>query len=210
MNKITYHYSALSKQAWFYAGVLYLMLSSIVSFLVEIYKVEGYYETQNLPLVMVANAVGMIVFILLSFGHYVCYSEYDDEKIIYKNIILRTAKTFYYKDAKSVIFDKRGIKFYANEQDLIDKKKPLFYIPFFRDGKVEAIPVNNFFIKMQAREKEINNHEEFSVYKVFKVLPGYGRKWKYLAFAYACLTLLVVMNCAKPLAVIIGLVETFG
>ncbi|HKM28933.1 MAG TPA: hypothetical protein VJY37_04555, partial [Anaerovoracaceae bacterium] len=136
--------------------------------------------------------------------------EYDDEKIIYKNRILRTAKTFYYKDAKSVIFDKRGIKFYANEQDLIDKKKPLFYIPFFRDGKIEAIPANNFFIKMQAREKEINNHEEFSVYKVFQVLPGYGRKWKYLAFAYACLTLLVAMNCAKPLSVIIGLVATFG
>ncbi|HKM28361.1 MAG TPA: hypothetical protein VJY37_01620, partial [Anaerovoracaceae bacterium] len=72
MNKITYHYSALSKQTWFYAGVLYLMLSSIVSFLVEIYKVEGYYETQNLPMVMVANAIGMLVFILLSFGHYVC------------------------------------------------------------------------------------------------------------------------------------------
>lgn len=60
MCKITYHYSALSKQAWFYAGILYLLLTSLVYILVAAYKVEGYYEQLNLPLILAANFIGMI------------------------------------------------------------------------------------------------------------------------------------------------------
>lgn len=209
MRKITYHYSALSKQTWFYAGALYLLLMSIVYVLVTVYKVEGYYEELNLTVVLLANVIGIAFFILLSFGHFVCYAEYDEEKIIYHNRLLRREKTFYFKDARAVIFDKQGVKFYDNEQALVNKEKPLFYLPFFRDGKIEPIPINGLFKTLQAREAAHAEADDFKVYKTFKVLPGYGRRWKYLSFAYACLTLLVLMNCAKPLAVIIGLTKAF-
>ena len=43
MQKITYHYSALSKQTWFYSGILYLALLSAVYILVVAYRVEGFY-----------------------------------------------------------------------------------------------------------------------------------------------------------------------
>ncbi|MCI8608853.1 MAG: hypothetical protein HFE73_04340 [Firmicutes bacterium] len=210
MHKITYHYSALPKQTWFYAGILYLVLSSIVSVQVEMYRVPGFYESQNLLLALIANGLGMIFFFLLSFGHYVCYAEYDDEKIVYHNRLLRKTRTFFYKDATAVIFDKRGVKFYDDNKKLANKEKPLFFLSFFRDGKIEAIPINQFYQKMQQREAAINEPDKFKVYKTFKVLPGYGRNWKYLSFAYACLTLLVLMNCMRPLAVILGLMQAFS
>ena len=63
---------------------------------------------------------------------------------------------------------------------------------------------------MQQREAETEAPAQFKVYKTFKVVPGYGRKWKYLSFAYACLTIWVFMNCMKPLSVILGLMQTFS
>lgn len=206
MRKLTYHYSAVSKQTWFYSGILYLLLMSMVYILVVAYRVEGFYEDLNLTVALLANVAGMAFFYLLSLGHNVCFSEYDEEKIIYKNRLLRSSKTFYYKDASAVIFDKWGIKFYADEQALINKEKPDFYVPFFRDGKIEALRLNYFFRLMKDREKQLAGKEDFKVYKAFKIVPGYGRKWKFLSFAYACLTLLVILNCAQPLAVIMGLI----
>ena len=75
MKKIPYSYTALSKQVWFYSGVLYLLLSSTVSIMVEMYKIPGYYESQNIGITLLANAMGILFFILLSLGHLVCYSE---------------------------------------------------------------------------------------------------------------------------------------
>lgn len=210
MQKITYHYSALSKQTWFYSGILYLALLSAVYILVAAYRVEGFYEDLNLTMSLLANTAGMIFFYLLSLGHHVCYTEYDDEKITYKNRLLRKSRTFYYKDAEAVIFDRWGVKFYADEQALVNKEKPDFYVPFFRDGKVEPIQLNYFFKLMKDREEELTEKDEkFKVYKTFKIVLGYGRKWKYLSFAYACLTLLVLMNCSRPLSVIIGLMSAY-
>ena len=82
----------------------------MVYILVVAYKVEGFYEDLNLTVALLANVAGMAFFYLLSLGHNVCFSEYDEEKIIYKNRLLRSSKTFYYKDASAVIFDKWGIK----------------------------------------------------------------------------------------------------
>lgn len=209
MKKITYRPTALSKQFWFYFGVLYLVLTSVMSILIEVYKVPGFYEEQNLLLVLFANVIGMAFFILLSLGHHTCYSEYDDEKVIYHNRLTRKVITFYYKDATSIIFDKKGAKFYNNNDDLVNKKPPLFMVPFFRDGKIEAIPIDQFYKFMKAREEEIGDPEKFKVYRTYKVLPGYSGSWKYLSFAYACLAFLTLINCSSPAAVILGLMMSF-
>ena len=73
MRKLTYHYSAVSKQTWFYSGILYLLLMSMVYILVVAYKVEGFYEDLNLTVALLANVAGMAFFYLLSLGHNVCF-----------------------------------------------------------------------------------------------------------------------------------------
>ena len=175
MLKITYHYSALSKQTWFYAGMLYLALLSVVYILVAAYHVEGYYEDMNLTLNLLANAAGMAFFYLLSLGHHVCYSEYDGEKITYHNRLLRKSRTFRYDDAQAVIFDRRGIKFYKDEQALINKEEPDFYVPFFRDGKVEAVQLNGFFKMIKDREERLaEDYEEEEEKSNIKKSEGCG------------------------------------
>lgn len=209
MKKITYRYTALSKQVWFYSGIFYLVLNCLVSVLVEVYKVPGYYESQNLALALLANFVGMVFFFLISLGHHVCYSEYDDEKVVFRNRLTRKSRTFFYENATSVIFDNKGVKFYDNDEDLVAKKKALFSIPFFRDGKVEPLSIDGFYKFMKQREEDIDDPEKFKVYRTYKVLPGYSRNWKYVSFAYACLAFMIIVNCATPLAVIIGLIQSF-
>lgn len=210
MNKITYHYSAISKQIWFYICAVYLLIWALVFTEIKIFHVEKYYDGLNLTTTLLFLFVGIAFFIILSFQHYLCYSEYDDEKIIYHNRLLHTSKTFYYKDCHSVIFDNHGIKFYESDDKLVNKKKPIFYIPFFRFGKIEAIQANNFFILLDERQKLINSHKEFALYKTFSVLPGYGRRWKYLAFFYACLCIVSLSSCASPLAIAIGLIKSMS
>lgn len=209
MKKITYRYTALSKQIWFYSGVLFLLLTSVVYILIEVYQVPGYYESQSLPLSLFANAIGIAVFILISLGHKVCYSEYDNEKIIYHNRLTRKNRTFFYENASSVIFDSKGVKFYDNDEDLVAKKKALFTVPFFRDGKIEPLSIDGFYKFMKQREEDLADPEKFKVYRTYKILPGYSRNWKYVSFAYACLAFLIMANCATPLAVIIGLIQSF-
>ena len=209
MNKITYQPTTVPKQVWFYAGIIYLILMSIMYILIKVYDVPEYADQINLGVVLAANLIGIIFFFQLSRGHKTCYCEYDEEKITYYNRLTRKQKTFYYNDATSIIFDKKGAKFYDNNDDLVNKKKPLFMIPFFRDGKIQAIPIDKFYRFMLQREAEINDPERFKVYRTYKVLPGYSYNWKYLAFAYACMTVLVVLNWSKPLAVILGLIMTF-
>ena len=149
-------------------------------------------------------------FLLLSLGHHVCVSEYDAEQITYRNRLLKRSRSFRYEQAEVVIFDRRGVKFYADEEALLHKEKPDFYVPFFRDGKVDAVQLDLFFKLMKSREAKLAVKGAcFKVYKTFKVVPGYGRRWKYLSFAYACLTLLVLMNCTRPLAVIMGILSAF-
>jgi len=205
MKKIGYKPTSAAKQFWFYCGIFYLVLMSVMYSLIVILKLEGFYENLNLPLILGSNIIGMAFFFLLSRGHLVCYTEYDDEKMIYHNRLLKKEITFYYKDATSVIFDKRGVKFYDNHEDLVNKEKPLFYIPFFRDGRILPIPMDEFFKSMKARETAIADESKFKVYRTYKILPGYSKDWKYLSFAYACLAFLVIINCAQPAAVILGI-----
>lgn len=208
MKKLEYRPTSAVKQFWFYCGIFYLILNSIMYILIStlnLDSLEKYQGTFNLPLTLGAYFLGMVFFYLLSRGHLACYTEYDEEKMIYHNRLLRKEITFYYKDATSVIFDKRGIKFYDNHEDLVNKAKPLFYVPFFRDGRVYPIPMDEFFKFMKAREEEIGDPDQFKVYRTYKILPGYSKDWRYLSFAYGCLAFLVILNCASPAAVILGM-----
>lgn len=209
MNKLTYNYTNVPKQLLFYICAFYLVLRSLMDIIVVAYQVEGFAERINLPLELAVNALFFVFWILLSNGHKVCYTEYNSEKAIYHNRLTRAKKEFRFEDAKAVFFDKKGIRFFAQKEDATDKNKAIFFIPFFRDGKINAIEHKKFYDMLKEREAAISDADRFVVYRSYKEIPGYNRKWKYIAFAYACLDVLLAMNCFTPLAVILGLLETF-
>ncbi len=209
MKKLTYTYTNVPKQLFFYLCAFYLILRSIMDIQLVIYQVEGYADKLNLPLELLVNAVFFAFWLLLSNGHKVCYTEFNSEKAVYHNRLTRAKKEFHFEDAKAVFFDKRGIRFFARKEDAADKRKAIFFIPFFRDGKINAIEHKQFYDLLKEREAAIGDADRFVVYRSYKEIPGYGRKWKYVAFAYACLDVLLLLNCSTPLAIIVGLLETF-
>ena len=209
MNKLTYTYTNVPKQLLFYICAFYLVLRSIMDIQIVLYQVEGYADQINLPLELTVNALFFAFWLLLSNGHKLCYTEFNSEKAIYHNRLLRTKKEFLFENARAVFFDKRGIRFFARKEDASDKRKALFFIPFFRDGKINVLEHKRFYDLLKEREAAIGDAERFVVYRSYKEVPGYSRKWKYVSFAYACLDVLLGLNCFTPIAVILGLPETF-
>ena len=209
MKKLTYTYTNVPKQLLFYICAFYLVLRSIMDIQIVVYQVEGYADKLNLPLELLINAIFFAFWLLLSNGHKVCYTEYNSETAIYRNRLTRAKKEFRFEDARAVFFDKRGIRFFAHKEDAADKKKAIFFIPLFRDGKINALEHKQFYDLLKEREAAIGDTEHFVVYRSYKEVPGYSRKWKYVAFAYACLDVLLALNCFTPIAVIIGLMENF-
>ncbi len=209
MNKLTYTYTNVPKQLLFYICAFYLVLRSIMDIQIVLYQVEGYADQINLPLELTVNALFFAFWLLLSNGHKLCYTEFNSEKAIYHNRLLRTKKEFLFENARAVFFDKRGIRFFARKEDASDKRKALFFIPFFRDGKINVLEHKHFYDLLKEREAAIGDAERFVVYRSYKEVPGYSRKWKYVSFAYACLDVLLGLNCFTPIAVILGLLETF-
>ena len=209
MNKLTYTYTNVPKQLLFYICAFYLVLRSIMDIQIVLYQVEGYADQINLPLELTVNALFFAFWLLLSNGHKLCYTEFNSEKAIYHNRLLRTKKEFLFENARAVFFDKRGIRFFARKEDASDKRKALFFIPFFRDGKINVLEHKRFYDLLKEREAAIGDAERFVVYRSYKEVPGYSRKWKYVSFAYACLDVLLGLNSFTPIAVILGLLETF-
>ena len=209
MNKLTYTYTNVPKQLLFYICAFYLVLRSIMDIQIVLYQVEGYADQISLPLELTVNALFFAFWLLLSNGHKLCYTEFNSEKAIYHNRLLRTKKEFLFENARAVFFDKRGIRFFARKEDASDKRKALFFIPFFRDGKINVLEHKRFYDLLKEREAAIGDAERFVVYRSYKEVPGYSRKWKYVSFAYACLDVLLGLNCFTPIDVILGLLETF-
>ena len=159
MNKLTYTYTNVPKQLLFYICAFYLVLRSIMDIQIVLYQVEGYADQINLPLELTVNALFFAFWLLLSNGHKLCYTEFNSEKAIYHNRLLRTKKEFLFENARAVFFDKRGIRFFARKEDASDKRKALFFIPFFRDGKINVLEHKRFYDLLKEREAAIGDAE---------------------------------------------------
>lgn len=198
MNRITYRSSSLPRQTVLLSLFLYFIMRAIIMAQIVIYKLEGY--DVNIPLTILLYLVIFAVLIFLLRTPKYWYSMYTKEKVTYYNRLLRKETTFHFADAKLAVFDTMGVKFFA-EQDADPKNdKPLFMIPFFRGGIVEAVPIDRFFRMLKERD-------DLLVVKTFKVLPGYTHKWKFLSVFMAFITAAIIMNCATPLTVIIVLFQ---
>lgn len=198
MKAIRYTYTHIMKQLFFIVCFIYALLHFIVMLEVMIFKLPGFYENIRPVSTVFAYAVLFIFIFMLFMQHRFCYSVYDDEQIIYYNQLFKHQKQFSFSDAKSAFFGSRGVKFYTSENPDLEHDKVLFYLPFFRGGIINAIQINNFY-------KFLKDREDFRVYKSFKVLPGYTKKWKVVAVVYLFLAVILFMNCSTPLTTAIVL-----
>ncbi len=200
MNKIQYHYSHTAKQAFILTLLIYTFLRFLIMTEIIIYKIDKYYEATNVPLTILLYVVLFTLLICLFCSHKFCYSTYDDDTLTYRNSLLRKSKTLQLSSVKAAVFDTMGVKFYTAEHGS-SEDKPDFFLPFFRGGIVQALQIDKFYKKMKA-------DENIRVYKSFKVLPGYTKKWKILAVIYGFLAVITFMSCATPLTVVIVLFQS--
>ena len=196
MKKIHYRYTNLPKQVLILAALAYVVMLAIIMAEIAIFKLEGFYENTNFVLTPILYAIYFAVLFCLLRQHKFFHGEYDENTLTYHNKFLRKELSFNLSDAKLAVFDTFGIKFYASTDIVPGEDKPLFFFPFFRGGIIEAISVNNFYKALLARE-------DMQVIKNFKVLPGYTKKWRIVAFVYAFLAVILCSSLSTPIAAIV-------
>lgn len=200
MKKIPYRYTNIAKQALIITLILHALLRLAIMAEIVIYKIDGYYENTNIFLTVLMYALIFAILFTLFRGHTFCYSLYDEQRLIYRNSLLRREKQLTLSDAKLAVMDTFGIKFYAEPDADTKTARPLFFLPFFRDGIIDAVPVNNFYKFLKARGDMV-------VIKKFKVLPGYTKKWRFVTIAYGLLAAVCLMKLSTPITVVIVLFQ---
>lgn len=200
MKKIGYHYTNFAKQALIVICSLYIFLRFLIVLEIMFFKLEGYYENMNFPLTLLLYALLFLFMLILFRGHKICISTYDEHTLTYYNTLLRKSKSLDLSTVKMAVFDTFGVKFYDHKDADYKNEKPMFFLPFFRDGVIEALDIDAFFKTLRARE-------DIQVVKTFKVLPGYTKKWTALTVFYGFLAVFAFMNTATPLTVVIVLFQ---
>lgn len=201
MKKIGYHYTNLAKQIFIGICFLYLLLRFLIVLEILVFKLDGYYENMNFPADLPA------VFLSSFWSCWWCSADtksassaYDEQTLTYYNTLLRKSKSLDLSTVKMAVFDTFGVKFYDHQDADYKNEKPMFFLPFFRDGIIEALDIDAFFKMMKAKEG-------VQVIKTFKVLPGYTKKWTALTVFYGFLAVFAFMNTATPLTVVIVLFQ---
>lgn len=197
MKIISYRYTNAFKQFFLISCMLYFLLCGVVISEIVIFRVPGY--EVNIIGAMFLYLIIFITFFMLLISHKFCYTLYDSNQIIYCNKLFKRKSVLELNTVKRIVFSKRGVHTFES----FDESNRSFYIPFFRCGIVDAIEIDEFYRKM----KEI---EGLCVIKEFKVLPGYGKGFKFLKLFYGILTAYMLLLCAKPLATIIILFQHFA
>jgi len=197
MKVISYRYTNTFKQLLLIICMFYCLLCAIVVAEVVIFDVPGY-EVNVIGGLFLYVSIFIIITLSL-IGYKFCYTLYDDETVIYYNKLLKKEYSLALSAIDKVVLGKRGINFYSKD----NSKNPLFYIPFFRGGIIEAIEIDMFYKAMKKRES-------ITVIKEFTVFPGYGKGFTMLKVCYVFLSTYMLLLCAKPLIVIILLFQNFA
>lgn len=200
MNKIRYRNTNIAKQILLITCFLYILMRAIIMAEIIIYKIDKYYESTNIPLTLILYIILFTLVIILFRSNTYCMAAYDDKKLIYYNKLLRKEHQIEFSNVKTVILDTFGVYFYDHERENTCKNEAIFYLPFFRGGIIDAVQVDGLF-------RTLTSIESIHVIKKFKILPGYGNKWKWLSIIYGFLAICVFINCATPLYVIIILFQ---
>ncbi len=200
MHKIQYHYTNIAKQAFFAVCFLYVLLRFLIMAEIILFKIDGYYQATNIPLTLLMYLAIFSILIFAFRGHRICYSTYSETQLTYHNALLRKARSLDLREAKTAVFDTKGVSFYRTADQNFEEEPPVFFLPFFRDGIIEAVQINRFY-------KMLKEMPDMRVIKRFQVLPGYSKKWNFVTIAYGFLAVVVFMSCATPLTLFIVLLQ---
>ena len=205
MNKlrITYNYPTIVRQIMYLAVFFYALLHFGVMAEIMIFKVEGYYENVRPLMTFLIYLVVFAVIIALFFGHKFCYSEYDASTLTYHNRLLRKEKTLDLTQVRFAIFDRFGVKFYNTTTVDSDKDTPIFRIPFYRLGFVNAVEIDRLYRFLAARG-------DVGVVKTYKTLIGYSNPWKLLIVFYGIFVYAFLVNCITPVTAFLVLWQSHG
>ena len=205
MNKlrITYTYPTIVRQIMYLAIFFYVLLNFGVIAEIMIFKVEGYYENVRPLMTFLIYLVVFAVIIALFFGYKFCYSEYDANTLTYHNRLLRKEKTLDLTQVRFAIFDRFGVKFYNTTTVDSDKDTPIFRIPFYRLGFVNAVEIDRLYRFLAARG-------DVGVVKTYKTLIGYSNPWKLLIVFYGIFVYAFLVNCITPVTAFLVLLQSHG
>ena len=205
MNKlrITYNYPTIVRQIMYLAVFFYALLHFGVMAEIMIFKVEGYYENVRPLMTFLIYLVVFAAIIALFFGHKFCYSEYDASTLTYHNRLLRKEKTLDLTQVRFAIFDRFGVKFYNTTTVDSDKDTPIFRIPFYRLGFVNAVEIDRLYRFLAARG-------DVGVVKTYKTLIGYSNPWKLLIVFYGIFVYAFLVNCITPVTAFLVLWQSHG
>ncbi|MDD6815950.1 MAG: hypothetical protein PUE84_05845 [Firmicutes bacterium] len=205
MNKlrITYTYPTIVRQIMYLAIFFYVLLNFGVIAEIMIFKVEGYYENVRPLMTFLIYLVVFAVIIALFFGYKFCYSEYDASTLTYHNRLLRKEKTLDLTQVRFAIFDRFGVKFYNTTTVDSDKDTPIFRIPFYRLGFVNAVEIDRLYRFLAARG-------DVGVVKTYKTLIGYSNPWKLLIVFYGIFVYAFLVNCITPVTAFLVLWQSHG
>ena len=205
MNKlrITYTYPTIVRQIMYLVIFFYALLHFGVMAEIMIFKVEGYYENVRPLMTFLIYLVVFAVIIALFFGYKFCYSEYDASTLTYHNRLLRREKTLDLTQVRFAIFDRFGVKFYNTTTVDSDRDTPIFKIPFYRLGFVNAVEIDRLYRFLAARG-------DVGVVKTYKTLIGYSNPWKLLIVFYGIFVYAFLVNCITPVTAFLVLWQSHG
>lgn len=203
LHKIPYTYTNKAKQVFYFMIIAFLILRLALMAEIYFFHLEGY-QVYLLPtffyyLILFALITGLF------FGYKFFFTLYDEQKITYHNLLLRRSVTLSFSEIGYARFGRKGISLYRNISPE-PKERPDLYIPFFRLGIIQAIPVNAFFETLIEKKKTQNIHIE----KTFTVLPGYTKIWNFVSLGYALLSFCLLIVAMEPLYTIIVLFQKFA
>jgi len=189
MEKIKYYYSAMSKQVF----ILILGLLIIMRFILflQVIKYDLLEYANNFNLWATVILYGFYLFICMFFftAYKFFYATFDENQIIYYNKILRKKKIQSLNNIKKAHLSKKGVYLYSNSDS-----DPVFYLPFFRFGIISPVGIDKFYKILKQKDIEIQ--------KDFSVLPGQGKKWKWVSIIYTCIALFTLASTTQTIALV--------
>ncbi len=195
MEKIKYYYSSMSKQVFLILVALFILLRFILLVQVVTYDINDYGNMFNMgaTFFLYLFYVSICGFFFMAYKLFI--TEFNGSEVIYTNKILRRKRTVTLDKIHRAHLKKRGIALYEFGQD-----KPCFYLPFFRFGIISPVGVDNFYKVLKQNNVEIQ--------KDFDVLPGHGKRWKWVGVLYTCLALLVLAPTTQALALVVTIFKS--
>lgn len=195
MEKIKYYYSAMSKQVFILILSVLIVTRFILFVQVMTYNINGYAGKINIQATLLLYLVYLFICIFFFIAYKFFFTVFDENNATYYNKLLKKEVTVNLNSIERAHLTKKGIYLYEEK-----KENPVFYLPFFRFGIVSPVGVDNFY--------KVLKQKDIKIEKDFTILPGHGKRWKWVSVLYTCLALLVLGTETQTLALVVAIIKS--